>query len=99
MLCGRAQRWLRSTVDDHRSRLLSMGAHLTLVKKTFEFSRTKNTIQPFLLFVCAFNIQRMSQILHTVLYLCLPRSLLPVAFDSGVIIDLLQNHSVFLHGG
>lgn len=36
MLCGRAQRWLRCTVGDHRSRLLSTAARLISVKKYAE---------------------------------------------------------------
>lgn len=79
MLCGRAQRWLRCTVGDHRSRLLSTAARLISVKKYAE--QKKNTIQPFFLFVCTFDIQHMSQILHLTLYLCPPRSSVPVAFD------------------
>lgn len=35
MLCGKAQRWLRCTVDVHRSHLLSTGARRILVRKTF----------------------------------------------------------------
>lgn len=34
MLCGKAQRWLRCTVDVHRSHLLSTGARRILVRKT-----------------------------------------------------------------
>lgn len=44
-------------------------------------NKKKNTIQPFFLFVCTFDIQRMSQILHLTLYLCPPRSSVPVASD------------------
>lgn len=44
-------------------------------------NKKKNTIQPFFLFVCTFDIQRMSQILHLTRYLCPPRSSVPVASD------------------
>lgn len=76
MLCGRAQRWLRCTVGDHQSRLLSTAARLISVKKYAEQKK-----KPFFLFVCTFDIQHMSHFLHLALHLCPPRSSVPVAFD------------------